>query len=173
MINQDFLETPDNQNKNDYFRWLKNMKNKTSDKIKIIVLLIVLIIISSVFYLYYQTFKKDKTIISTPQITQAPLNELSQNFPQNIPLNSKEKIEQSYDANYPNATAKQSTIVFLSAQTPEQNFNFYKKWGQDNGYEIVNQTDGENLKSLYLRKNNEDINIAIVNDSINISYVRF
>ncbi len=116
--------------------------------------------------------QKEENIV-TPQITQTLEGALPEGFPTDIPLNGKTAITQSYSATYPNSTAKQATISFTSSKSSKDNFAFYKKWASDNEWQIINQTDQDAIKSLYLKKDNSDINLVITPDSINISYVRF
>ena len=92
------------------------------------------------------------TKISTPQITQAAEGQLPEGFPADLPLNGKTKINRSYATTYPDSTAKQSTMVFESSKTLQQNYDFYTKWANDNGWQIINKADQDNLKFVYLRK---------------------
>lgn len=111
--------------------------------------------------------------IITPIITQALEGQTAEGLPQDFPLNGKTKITESYSATYPNSTAKQATVVFDSSKTPKQNYDFYSKWAKDNQWNTINQSDEEALKSLYLKKGIEDVNITITKESITISYVKF
>ncbi|MBI2459621.1 MAG: hypothetical protein HYV53_03660 [Parcubacteria group bacterium] len=119
------------------------------------------------------TESAETTVASTPQITQAKPASLSAGFPETIPLEGKTKIVESYSANYQNSAVKQFTVVFESKKTAKENYEFYKKWAEDNKWQIINFLDKDNLKALYLRKDNEDINAVINGKSVNISYVKF
>ncbi len=158
---------------------------------KIIVALVIIVVIIMVAYLLFllltqtkpeavnETGKitEPKAAATTPQITQAKPDQLPENFPKTIPLNGKEKITQAYDANYAGTaqsqTATQSSVIFKSDKSMTENYAFYTQWAKDNGYEIINQANQENLKFVYLRKDSEDINITIIPDSVNISYAKF
>ena len=114
--------------------------------------------------------------ISTPQITQAAEGQLPEGFPASVPLNGKKKIIQAQTAIIPadSVIPERSilTVLFDSSKTPKQNYDFYTKWAKDNGWEIISQSEEEALSSLYLRKGTEDINIAITDTSISLSYIK-
>ena len=101
------------------------------------------------------------TNIVVPNITRAPPKETADGFPENLALNSKTEITQSYSATYPDSPAKQATVEFISSKSREANHDFYLKWAQDNGWDVVNSSKGDLISFLYFKKAFEQINITI------------
>lgn len=99
--------------------------------------------------------------IVAPKITRALPAEIAEGFPKNLALNSKIEITESYSATYPNSSAKQATVEFISSKTPNANKNFYIQWAKDNGWDIVNSSEGDSISFLYFKKGFEQINITI------------
>lgn len=150
-----------------------------SDKIKIIAVIIIIAVLGIVFYAARvgrkpEQEKQEIKNVVTPEVVRISegnlQKEMPQGFPESIPLNGKTKVIESYSATYPNLTAKQSTISFESKNTQKQSYDFYLKWAKDNKWEIINQTNEETAKSLYLKKDNKDLNI-VINNKVNITYV--
>lgn len=151
-----------------------------SDKIKITAVVVIIAVLAVVFYAARvvrgpEQGKQEIKNIVTPEVVRISEDnlqkEMPQGFPESIPLNGNTKVIESYSATYPNLTAKQSTISFESKNTQKQNYDFYLKWAKDNKWEIINQTNEETSKSLYLRKENKDLKIIIINNKVNITYV--
>jgi len=128
--------------------------------------------------LFNLTIGKSKN--TTPTVQAAKIGDLPEGFLPSLVLNGETQITQSYNVTYPQSlTTKQATVVFESSKTLKENYDFYAKWAQDNGWAITTKDDSsQNLRSLYLEKNKESINIAIVNNAasskptITISYVK-
>ena len=105
------------------------------------------------------------------KVTNTPPEQFGKVTPQNIPLNGAADITQSYNAEYPDSAAKQSTIVFTSLKTPDENFYFYLKWAKENDWQIVNSSRDSAVYSLSLKKPSERMVITINKSTITISYV--
>lgn len=101
------------------------------------------------------------TNIVIPDIVRADPKKVADGFPKELALNSKIEIIGSYSASYPNSSAKQTTVEFISSQNPEDNFNFYTKWAEDGGWQVINSSKSDLISSLYLKKTLEAINITI------------
>ncbi len=99
--------------------------------------------------------------IVVPNIVRAEPKKVADGFPQELTLNSRTEIIGSYSASYPNSSAKQTTVEFISSKNPEVNYNFYIKWAEDNGWQIVNSSKSDLIFSLYFKKTSEAINITI------------
>lgn len=110
------------------------------------------------------------TSIIVPKIIKAQPKELPENFPDFIPIKGKNEIDRAYDASYPNSSLKQGTTILNSQKSQKENYDFYRQWAADNQWEIINYLDSGPVWSLYLRKDNEDINLTFSAGSINISY---
>lgn len=158
----------------------QNEQNNPNKNVITVVVLILILLIGG-FFVYKNKITKKmgqetqeiKTIV-TPEVTRVSEDKLQKEmpvgFPKDIPLNGKIKNVESYSATYPNSTAKQATISFESKNTPKQNYDFYLKFAKDNKWELISSSDQETMKSIYLRKDNKDLNI-IINDKISITYV--
>ncbi|MDO8523032.1 MAG: hypothetical protein Q7S12_01955 [bacterium] len=136
-----------------------------------IVLGIVLAVISIVWMIAQNNIPTSKYV--QPKITFSAEGEAVK-FPEDIPLNSKTKVVQSYSATYPGFSALQVTTVFASSVSVQESYDFYKNWALANGWQVINSYAGGSIFSLYLRKGTEDINITINKDSetsVSISYV--
>ena len=134
----------------------------------VLVLLAILLIAWSV---WQSEVKREESNIIIPKVTKTPKAELGKITPQNIPLNGKASVVESYSAEYPNSTAKQSTIVFTSFKTADENFDYYSKWAKDNDWQIVNSSRDSAVYSLSLKKPSERMVITINKGTITISYV--
>lgn len=119
-----------------------------------------------------------KPAAAAPQITEAAAGQLPQGLPPTLPLYGQGKIIKSYDASYADS-AKQAAVVFQSDKSMKASYDYYVKWAKDNGWQIINQADGETLKFVYLRKNGQDINLTITKGpdqakvKISVSYTKF
>lgn len=101
------------------------------------------------------------TNIVIPDIVRAEPKKVADGFPKELALNSKIEIIGSYSASYPNSSAKQTTVEFISSQNPEDNFNFYTKWAENGGWQVINSSKSDLISSLYFKKTLEAINITI------------
>lgn len=99
--------------------------------------------------------------IVTPQINRADPEKITEGFPKGLVLNSKIEIVGSYSATYPNSSAQQATVEFVSSKSSGANFTFYTKWAKDNGWNIVNLSEDDLISTLYFKKVAEKINITI------------
>lgn len=106
--------------------------------------------------------------IVTPKIIRAYPEKVAEGFPKNLALNSKTEITGSYSATYPNSSVEQATVEFISSKSSEANLDFYTKWAEDNGWDIVNSSKSDLISSLYLKKVSEQINI-IIRSSVKIA----
>ena len=103
---------------------------------------------------------------STPTVTVEPIktefgDKPSPDFPTNIPLEQKVKINQSYGLDY--IGQKQLTIVFMSMKTVKQNYDLYFNFLKEDGWIISNKYESEklaSLSSLYGTKGNNEINVT-------------
>lgn len=156
-----------------------------------VVVLVVLIVLAGLFYIILsrtgqnqrpleKTAGENKPELkkSEPVITRAAEKTLPDGFLKEIPLGEEIKITESYSAVYPNSTAKQATISFASEKTLKENYEFYKKWAEENKWQIANQENSAALKFLYLKKDGQDINITITEGldkskaKVSISYTK-
>ena len=145
-------------------------------------LAVVIILIFAYIFFIGSTLEKPQSKLDnivTPNITEAPPQEIAEGFPKDLPLNSKISITQSYEATYPNSSAEHATVEFISSKSAEVNYNFYLKWAKNNGWDVINSSDNGGFVSfLYFRKVSEQINITIrasaktaTSSDITISYV--
>ena len=140
----------------------------------------IILLIAAIGFIFFQYFfynpknempgASKKPMVSA-KIIEAEAHKVSVNFPNYIKLNGEAHITQSYEAEYPNSSAKQATVVFRSSKSPKTNYDFYSKWAVDNGWQILNSINEGSILSLYLRKGVEDINITFHGEAVNISYV--
>lgn len=79
-------------------------------------------------------------------------------FPANIPLESK-TLSQNYGLDYQDKT--QFTKVFDSTKTVEENFLFYKKFIDQDGWIVLNSYQGAKVSSLYGKKDGYEMNVTI------------
>ena len=108
----------------------------------------------------------------TPRIIYSGENAIKQQFPVNLQLNGKKSFTSAYEAKYPDSSVRQATAVFVSSIEPEANFANYVKWAKDNGWNVINSVSEGPVLSIYLRRNNEDLNIVIHGDSVKISDIK-
>src|SRR3989344_9217343 len=95
----------------------------------ILALLAILLIAWSV---WHSEVKREESNIIIPKVTKTPSAKLGKTTHQNIPLNGKASVVESYSAEYPNSTAKQSTVIFMSLKSSDENFDFYLNWAEEN-----------------------------------------
>ena len=149
-------------------------KSKGSDvakwRIPAVLALCILAVLSVTWFFGDKRNVRDSEIIR-PIVTETPRDQVGKVTPQNIPLNGAADITQSYNAEYPDSAAKQSTIVFTSLKTPDENFYFYLKWAKENDWQIVNSSRDSAVYSLSLKKPSERMVITINKGTITISYV--
>ena len=134
----------------------------------ILALLAILLIAWSV---WQSEVKREESNIIIPKVTKTPSAELGKTTPQNIPLNGKASVVESYSAEYPNSTAKQSTVVFMSLKTPGENFDFYLNWAEENDWQVINSSRDSAVYSMYFKKPSEQMNITINESAVTITYV--
>lgn len=99
--------------------------------------------------------------IVVPNIVRADPKKVAEGFPETLILNSKIDIIGSYLATYPNSSAKQTTVEFISSKNPDTNYDFYIKWATDNKWGVINSSKSDLIISLYFKKSSEAINITI------------
>ena len=189
MLNQDFLEVENNQNKDNQFL-SPDGQNNFSRNTAVVVILVVVILAGGYFIFRNSESKKLKPQeivpkpLATPEVARVSADnlqkELPQDFPKDIPLNGKVKIIESYSMTYLNSTAKQSTISFESSKSIKENYDFYTKWTKDNEWGVANSPKQDNLASLYGQKNQATLNIVIIpkisgkiKSEVNITYGGF
>ncbi|MDO8569535.1 MAG: hypothetical protein Q7R89_02030 [bacterium] len=126
-----------------------------------ILVIIILLIQSSINRKNTQNVETQANNIVVPIIVRANPKEVVEEFPETLVLNSKVEIIGSYSATYPDSSAKQTTVEFISSKNPEVNFDFYTKWAEDNEWQIINSSQSDLISSLYLKKAIEAINITI------------
>ena len=161
------------------------MQNLNFQKILIIALALIVVAVASFFLLKPKLVPEPEgpgpvATSSEPVIVQAAEGQLPEGFPADLPLNGKASIAQSYTATYPDSAVKQWTAIFESSKTKAENYAFYTKWAQDNGWPILSKENSSQLTFLYLRRaGGEDINITITSgkdktkSEVSISYVKF
>ena len=145
--------------------FILNPKNRPAF---ILALLAILLIAWSV---WQSEVKREESNIIIPKVTKTPSAELGKTTPQNIPLNGKASVVESYSAEYPNSTAKQSTVVFMSLKTPGENFDFYLNWAEENDWQVINSSRDSAVYSMYFKKPSEQMNITINESAVTITYV--
>ena len=115
--------------------------------------------------------------IAIPVISEKGESEIMQSLPEGLVLNAKTALIQSYGASYPESNVKQTTVVFESSKSAKENYDFYSKWARDNKWEAVNKSEEGGARFLYLRKENEDMNMVIISgdkgSEATISHAKF
>jgi hypothetical protein len=130
-------------------------------------IIIILVCILSIFlYLYYKNsaHKKEaeagievKVLTNIEPIKREFGTSTPEGFPVDIPIEKDAKVTQSYSLDY--TGQKQLTFVFESKKTVKENYTLYKDflkktWG------IVNDTTSSTTASLYVVKENNDMNLS-------------
>lgn len=146
---------------------------KRIEPTRTIIRLFLLLLIASLAFVFWNMNSATKKNIISPIITKTQDYTLSNSFPDFLPLNSLERIIESYSASYPNQTAKQSTVVYTSSATPQTNYDFYLHWAAKNSWKVINNLNSADTKSIYLRNSKQDINISINQASVTITYVQY
>src|SRR3990167_221186 len=156
---------------------MENLKIKNL----IIGALIILVIIAAVIFLsiYWRHYQKSSKNFQVQSLMQVELeaqpkvykpaktdfgNKIPPDFIQEIPIEKKAKIEQSYSFDY--SGQKQLTIVFESEKTIEQNRKIYSDFLANNQWSVVNNYFDKKIASLYGLKENKEINVTISFDEL-------
>ena len=96
-------------------------------------------------------------------------------FPEGLPIESGVVASESYRHIPGDDAGKQSTISYTSALSMEENFESFKSFIADNGYEIINEENEENVKFLYASDASSDLSVLVRFTGgqvlVNISYL--
>lgn len=83
-------------------------------------------------------------------------------FYKDIPLEKNISLRESYTLNYGVDLGKQSTIVFESSNTVEQNYELYKEFFNKNQWALYTDQYNEKISSLYALKDGVELSITVV-----------
>lgn len=92
------------------------------------------------------------------------IGDLPGGFPE-IPLNGKQEISNSFTLDYQNSNSNQKVIDFTSLESTKKNFEFYKDWSKNNGWNIFHETNNENEARLIIEKEKKVLNIVMVKNN--------
>lgn len=111
----------------------------------------------------------------TPSITIVPTSTVPSALPANLPLEAGAKVLQNFEGSVKDSNQTQSTRVYVSSKTVDQNFTIYKKYLQDNNWMITSTVDQPNVKNFDASKGTSRMTVTIAKDSagqvtVNVSY---
>lgn len=119
------------------------------------------------FFVYYQSTKKEVNITKIPLVIKQDFNKIEfssttkSSLLQEILVPTETIFSQSYQLQYPTKT--QSTVVFSSLNTAQENYVMYEKFLTQKEWWLPERYKhkGETFFSLYAQKGEFDINITI------------
>lgn len=106
-------------------------------------------------------YKKPNPQKNIPKVIMENQGKLSQIFPYNMPLYGQTEILESYTINYVSSKQTQGVYKFYSSKTIKEIFDFYKNWGEKNGWKILNTVLENNYQALFLGKENESLGVKM------------
>lgn len=95
--------------------------------------------------------------IEPAKITQVDKAKLPEGFPADFPMEKDAQIVSNYNSTKDGTT--QSTREFISKKTLAENYKLYSDYLTKNGWNILNKSDTQALKSLYAKKDNASVTI--------------
>jgi hypothetical protein len=152
---------------------------------KIVISAITIFIITIVVVLFYRSKINSNSILQNSSSTNVQKEDASQavqekepkktdfgtnlptDFIKEIPIEDGAKVQQSYGLDY--ETQKQLSIVFLSSKTVKENYVIYSDFFKKQNWNISNKYESDKLSSLYITKENNNINVTITENTLNSS----
>lgn len=120
--------------------------------------------------------KATSTVAAMPDLQSVPANNVPAGFPSGIPWEKNAAVLQNFTAKDPQTGKTQSTRVYISGKTMDENFAIYQKYLQNGGWIISSSIDQPAVKNLDAGKDGARFDITIAKDSkgevtVNVSYV--
>lgn len=113
---------------------------------------------------------------SMPQVVVVPVAQVPPGLPNNLPWEKGAVVLQNFTVKDPVTGKTQSTRVYVSAKTLDNNFTIYQNYLQQNGWTVVSSINQPTVKNLSAAKAGARLDITIAKDSkgritVNVSYV--
>lgn len=96
---------------------------------------------------------------------EVPANEAPSGFPSEVPIEAGAKITQNYEADTTDGR-HQATRTFESSRTVAQNYQTYLNFLTQNGWEVTNKLQTDNLASVFGKKDDAELSATISKNSI-------
>lgn len=145
--------------------------------ILVIILVTILYVVSFFIARYSQNHRVrdiSKEVVTVASSTEGTLPSKKEygtvtppSFPSTIPLEKNSALSQSYELEY--GSQKQFTIVFNSPKTVEENYILYLDFLNKQKWNILNNYNNTNMASIYMSKENNQINLTISKNSASSS----
>ena len=157
------------------------MKSKNLVAILVVVLLIIVVV-----YVVAIKQKKPVTNNTPPPADQQqpqsyspniiPNSELPKGLPSSLPLEQGATVLQNFDLKDPATGKTQSTRIYVSKKTVDENWAVYQKYAADNGFAITSMVDQPAIKSFDAEKSGARLNVIIAKDSkgqvtVSVNYI--
>jgi hypothetical protein len=133
---------------------------------KIIYSFIILIVILAGVGLMYGKVKRGQNVLEEKNIVERqvlPNEQLPGEFPKDFPLESGAQIMQNQNVTVAGKT--QGRRQFVSAKSLDENYQIYKNYMKQTGWEIISDVNEATLKSLIGRQGNQILTVSIGKNS--------
>ena len=96
-----------------------------------------------------------------PQVSSIPSAQVPQGMPAGLPWEKGAAVLQNFTAKDPATGKTQSTRVYVSAKTLDENLTVYQKYLQANGWIVVSAVNQPTIKNLFATKASAHLDITI------------
>lgn len=90
---------------------------------------------------------------------------LPPHMPQNLPLEQDALVLQNYESKNDQTGRQQSTRAYVSAKTPEENLEIYRRYLTDSGWSEPASFNQQDLKSLSADKDGDHLDAIFARDA--------
>lgn len=139
----------------------------------IVILVIIAVVAFALIYLF--NLGSSQTPTDKVKITEKTPEENIADFPEGFPLEEEVSFGQSFK-NVPVGTNdEQSTLSYTSNLSLEENMKIFEDFFADNGFEIINQVNEENMTFYYTVKGGSSVSVTLEDKDgqvlVNTSYL--
>lgn len=134
---------------------------KLNTLLRILIIVVVIIIFSVLGYYLWKNQGHVLTTERQPEISSFG-QALPDDFLSGLPIESGAVLSNSFNATYGEGNPVQRTISYHSQKSVEINFEDFLNYAISNGWEIINQNDGNpGLKAFYAVKDKDELNFTV------------
>lgn len=144
---------------------------------KLIIALIIVVVVAAIMgalYFNFSKFQEETETVRTGMPVYAAHGEVTAGFPKELILDDAARVQESYTISY-NDRLKQYTVSFSSSKNAAVLLSEYRNYLQNDGWEIINETNLPNIKGVYGRKEFSSVNVVIranaLSSAVDITYV--